>query len=102
MRAVIGIALISFGLVAGAQETIIAQGADKTVPEVDLQLPQPVQTPLIQTFHTEKGELASLVTPDEGNQYFVVHVEQAYETQYPQYREADVPNNRSNWVFLSW
>jgi hypothetical protein len=91
-----------FGLMAVAQEQVIAEGTDNSVPKVELNLPEKPNTPLIQTFHTEKGELASLVTPEEGNQYFVVHVEQAYQTQYPQDREADVPNNRSNWVFFSW
>jgi hypothetical protein len=102
MRAVIGILLMCIGLGAMAQEQVIAQGSDESVPKVELNLPEKPDTPFIQTYHTDKGELASLVTPEEGNQYSVVHVEQAYQTQYPQYREADVPNNRSTWVFFGW
>lgn len=101
MRAVISIVLICCGLVAMANEEVIATGTDKG-PKVEMKLPAKSKTPLIQTYHTDKGDLAAVVTPEEGDQYFVVPPQQAYQTQYPQDREADVPVNDSNWVLIGW
>lgn len=101
MRALIGIVFLCWGLVAFAQEQIIAEGTDQG-PKVELKVPEQPKTPLIQTYYTDKGDLAAVVTPEEGDSYFYVPVQEAYQTQYPQYREADVPNNRSNWILLDW
>lgn len=101
MRAVIGIILVLFGLTAMAQEEIIAQGTDKG-PKVEMKLPEKPQTPLIQNYRTDEGKIAAVITPEEGNQYFFVQVQDAYQTQYPQDREADVPINESGWTLFGW
>lgn len=101
MKAVLGIMMMCVGLVAMAQEEVIAKGVDNG-PEVELKLPEKVPSPLIQTYRTENGDLAAVVTPEEGDEYYVVPPQQAYQTQYPQDRESDVPVNDANWVLISW
>lgn len=103
MRVLISIIVMFWGLTALAQEQILAEGTDNEGPKVELKLPEPTsKAPLIQNFKTEKGELAAVVTPEDGDEYFMLPPQEAYQTQYPQDREADVPINDANWVFIGW
>jgi hypothetical protein len=101
MRSVLGIVLIVFGLMAMAQEQILAEGTDKG-PKVEVKIPEKDNPPLIQTYRTVNGDLAAVVSPEPDNQYVFIQTQEAYQTQYPQDREADVPINESNWIFLGW
>jgi hypothetical protein len=89
------------GLTAMAQEEIIATGTDKG-PKVEVKIPEKQNPPLIQTFRTKNGDLAAVVSPESDNQYVFIQTQEAYQTQYPQDREADVPINESTWRFLGW
>lgn len=102
MRVVIGSLLAAWSLWLMADQQIIAQAVDDEVPDVNLQLPEEEERPLIETYHTEFGQLAAVVTPEQGDSYTVIPADRAYQTQFPQGREADVPVNNSNWTLISW
>lgn len=96
MRGIIACMIALWGCLLYAAPEVIAKEMDNEAPKVDLVLkPKP---PLMQSYYTELGQQATLVTPAVGEPYSVV--------PYDYSPIIDKDNRESNvdtqWQLLQW
>lgn len=99
MRAVLAALLLVWGGFALADEPqIIAEGVDDEVPEVELDIPEHEREPLMQSYHTDTGQQAVVVTPRAGEPYAIIPEQKESELV----QQEDQPTTESQWRLLSW
>lgn len=96
MRSIVLVSLAFWSCCVYAAPEVIANETDDEAPKVDLVLkPEP---PLMQSYYTEQGQPATLVTPSVGEPYSVVPYEYS--------PIIDKDNSESNvdtqWQLLQW
>ncbi len=99
MRAILAVLLLLLGQVALADEPeIIAEGVDEEVPDVQLDIPEEKHEPLLQSYHTETGKQAVVVTPDAGEPYAIIPEQKESELV----QQENQPTTESQWFLISW
>lgn len=99
MRVVYASLLLVFAGLAFADEPeIIAEGVDDEVPEVELHIPEEQKPPLLQSYHTETGQQAVVVTPNAGEPYAVIPEQKESELV----QQENQPTTESQWRLITW
>ncbi len=99
MRAVFASMLLILGSLAMAGEPeIIAEGVDDEVPDVELHIPEEQRPSLLQSYHTETGQQAVVVTPRAGEPYAIIPENKESELV----QQENQPTTESQWRLLTW
>jgi hypothetical protein len=99
MRVVLASLLLIWGSLAVADEPeILAEGVDEEVPDVELHIPEAQKAPLMQSYHTELGQQAVVVTPRAGEPYAII----PEDKQNDFVQQENQPTTESQWRLLSW
>lgn len=96
MRVVMASVFMLWSLALCAAPEVIANEKDNEAPSVDLVLPP--EPPLMQSYYTEFGQQATLVTPPVGEPYSVVPDEYSPIID----KDNSQSNTDTQWQLLQW
>jgi hypothetical protein len=98
MRVVLALMLVAIAGLVYAESELLAEGVDDEVPEVELHIPEGQKEPLMQSYHTETGKQAVVVTPRAGEPYAIIPEQKESELV----QQENQPTTESQWQLITW